>query len=144
MGDAIQGDVKLVIARQQGEQKGRDRLTQRACNERGPRPGNIDLSDGRNEPIVHIGPQGGMFKVRVHAWEKRLHVCILRCSECAVNALAGATICHLRLGIQLVLGINAFRGYRLQFDMAEGLCIYSTTQRFPGQESGLPVGRMDR
>ena len=27
---------------------------------------------------------------------------------------------HLRLGIQLVLGINAFRGYRLQFDMAEG------------------------
>jgi hypothetical protein len=27
---------------------------------------------------------------------------------------------HLRLGIQLVLGINAFRGYRLQFDMVEG------------------------
>jgi len=27
---------------------------------------------------------------------------------------------HLRLGIQLVLGINAFRGYRLQFDLAEG------------------------
>jgi hypothetical protein len=27
---------------------------------------------------------------------------------------------HLRLGIQLILGINAFRGYRLQFDLAEG------------------------
>ena len=27
---------------------------------------------------------------------------------------------HLRLGIQLVLGINAFRRYRLQFDLAEG------------------------
>lgn len=27
---------------------------------------------------------------------------------------------NLRIGIQLVLGINAFRGYRLQFDLAEG------------------------
>jgi hypothetical protein len=27
---------------------------------------------------------------------------------------------YLRLGIQLVLGINAFRGYRLQFDLAAG------------------------
>ena len=27
---------------------------------------------------------------------------------------------HLRLGIQLILGINAFRGYRLQFDLAAG------------------------
>ncbi len=27
---------------------------------------------------------------------------------------------HLRLGIQLLLGINAFRGYRLQFDLANG------------------------
>ena len=27
---------------------------------------------------------------------------------------------HLRLGIQLLLGINAFRGYRLQFDLADG------------------------
>jgi hypothetical protein len=27
---------------------------------------------------------------------------------------------HLRLGIQLLLGINAFRGYRLQFDLAAG------------------------
>ena len=26
---------------------------------------------------------------------------------------------HLRIGIQLILGINAFRGYRLQFDLAE-------------------------
>ena len=27
---------------------------------------------------------------------------------------------HLHIGIQLILGINAFRGYRLQFDLAEG------------------------
>jgi predicted aspartyl protease len=27
---------------------------------------------------------------------------------------------HLRLGMQLLLGINAFRGYRLQFDLAGG------------------------
>jgi len=27
---------------------------------------------------------------------------------------------HLRIGIQLLLGINAFRGYRLQFDLAAG------------------------
>lgn len=27
---------------------------------------------------------------------------------------------NLRIGIQLVLGINAFRGYRLQFDLSEG------------------------
>ena len=34
---------------------------------------------------------------------------------------AGITdLTHLRLGIQLLLGINAFRGYRLQFDLAEG------------------------
>lgn len=29
-------------------------------------------------------------------------------------------LAHLRIGVQLVLGINAFRGYRLQFDLAEG------------------------
>ena len=34
---------------------------------------------------------------------------------------AGITdLTHLRLGIQLLLGINAFRGYRLQFDLAAG------------------------
>jgi hypothetical protein len=27
---------------------------------------------------------------------------------------------NLRLGIDLILGINAFEGYRLQFDFAEG------------------------
>ena len=27
---------------------------------------------------------------------------------------------NLRIGIQLVLGINAFRGYRLQFNLAQG------------------------
>ena len=27
---------------------------------------------------------------------------------------------NLRIGIQLVLGINAFSGYRLQFDFLEG------------------------
>jgi hypothetical protein len=27
---------------------------------------------------------------------------------------------HFRIGIQLLLGINAFRGYRLQFDLAAG------------------------
>ncbi len=27
---------------------------------------------------------------------------------------------NLRLGIDLILGINAFEGYRLQFDLAEG------------------------
>lgn len=35
--------------------------------------------------------------------------------------LAGSTdLTHLRLGIQLLLGIHAFRGYRLQFDFAAG------------------------
>lgn len=29
-------------------------------------------------------------------------------------------LAHLRLGIQLLLGIPALRGYRLQFDLAEG------------------------
>ena len=38
---------------------------------------------------MHIGPQGGMFKVWVHAWERRFHGRILRCPESAVNALAG-------------------------------------------------------
>lgn len=34
---------------------------------------------------------------------------------------AGNTeLTHLRLGIQLLLGIQAFRGYRLQFDFAAG------------------------
>ncbi len=34
---------------------------------------------------------------------------------------AGITdLANLRIGIQLVLGINAVRGYRLQFDLAEG------------------------
>jgi hypothetical protein len=51
------------------------------------------ISDGRNEPIMHIGPQGGMFKVGVHAWERRFHARILRCTESEVNALAGA--CHI-------------------------------------------------
>jgi hypothetical protein len=27
---------------------------------------------------------------------------------------------HLRLGVDLILGINAFVGYRLQFDFAAG------------------------
>jgi len=27
---------------------------------------------------------------------------------------------NLRIGIQLILGINAFSGYRLQFDFSEG------------------------
>jgi len=42
--------------------------------------------------------------------------------RCPLHAFtAGITdLAHLRLGIQLVLGINAFRGYRLQFDLAEG------------------------
>src|SRR5262247_240449 len=38
MEDAIQGDLRLVIAGQQREDKGRDRLTQRASNKRGTRP----------------------------------------------------------------------------------------------------------
>ncbi|MBI2359470.1 MAG: retropepsin-like domain-containing protein [Deltaproteobacteria bacterium] len=29
-------------------------------------------------------------------------------------------VTNLRIGIQLVLGVNAFRGYRLQFDFAQG------------------------
>ena len=34
---------------------------------------------------------------------------------------AGITdLTHLQLGIQLLLGIQAFRGYRLQFDCAAG------------------------
>src|SRR5215510_8792816 len=38
MEDAIQGDLRLVIARQQREHKGRDRLTQRTSHKRGTRP----------------------------------------------------------------------------------------------------------
>ena len=38
---------------------------------------------------MHIGPQGGMLKVWVHAWERRFHGRILRCPESEVNALAG-------------------------------------------------------
>lgn len=34
---------------------------------------------------------------------------------------AGITdLSNLRIGIQIILGINAFRGYRLQFDLAKG------------------------
>lgn len=42
--------------------------------------------------------------------------------QCPLQAFwAGVTpLTQLRLGIQLVLGINAFRGYRLQFDLAAG------------------------
>src|SRR4029450_3963941 len=38
---------------------------------------------------MHIGPQRGMFKVWGHAWERRLHGRIVRCTESEVNALAG-------------------------------------------------------
>ncbi len=47
------------------------------------------------------------------------HVVIGRCplEPCTAGIL---DLTHLRIGIQLILGINAFRGYRLQFDLAEG------------------------
>ena len=47
------------------------------------------------------------------------HVVIGRCplQPCTAGILDRT---HLRIGIQLILGINAFRGYRLQFDLAEG------------------------
>lgn len=41
--------------------------------------------------------------------------CVLRPFKAGVMNLT-----NLRIGVQLVLGINAFHGYRLQFDLAEG------------------------
>src|SRR5262245_11314130 len=49
--DAIQGDLRLVIVRQQGEHKGRDRLTQRASNKRGTRPLNASAHE---DPVVTL------------------------------------------------------------------------------------------
>jgi hypothetical protein len=42
--------------------------------------------------------------------------------RCLLNPFKAGVVnlTHLRIGIQLVLGINAFRGYRLQFDLAAG------------------------
>jgi hypothetical protein len=41
---------------------------------------------------MHIGPQGGMFKIWVHAWKRRFHGRILRGPESEVNVLAGLGI----------------------------------------------------
>jgi predicted aspartyl protease len=42
--------------------------------------------------------------------------------RCSLQPFTAGVIdlAHLRRGIQLLLGINAFRGYRLQFDWADG------------------------
>ena len=42
-----------------------------------------------------------------------------RCALMSFNA-GVLDLANLRIGIQLILGINAFRGYRLQFDLAKG------------------------
>jgi predicted aspartyl protease len=42
--------------------------------------------------------------------------------QCSLKPFKAGVIdlANLRIGVQLVLGINAFVGYRLQFDFAEG------------------------
>ena len=42
--------------------------------------------------------------------------------RCALNSFKAGVLdlTNLRIGVQLILGINAFRGYRLQFDLAKG------------------------
>jgi hypothetical protein len=46
----------------------------------------------------------------------------LSIGQCALKPFKSGIIdlANLRIGAQLVLGINAFGGYRLQFDFAEG------------------------
>jgi predicted aspartyl protease len=42
--------------------------------------------------------------------------------RCALNSFKAGVLdlTNLRIGVQLILGINAFHGYRLQFDLAKG------------------------
>ena len=51
MENAIQGDLRLVITRQQGEHKSRDRLTQRTSNKRGTRPLHASTHE---DPVVTL------------------------------------------------------------------------------------------
>jgi hypothetical protein len=46
----------------------------------------------------------------------------LSIGQCALRPFKSGIIdlANLRIGVQLVLGINAFGGYRLQFDFTEG------------------------
>lgn len=43
--------------------------------------------------------------------------------RCALNSFKAGVLdlTNLRIGIQLILGIDAFHGYRLQFDLAKGM-----------------------
>jgi hypothetical protein len=42
--------------------------------------------------------------------------------RCILNSFGAGILdlTNLRIGVQLILGINAFEGYRLQFDLAKG------------------------
>lgn len=42
--------------------------------------------------------------------------------RCILNSFRAGTLdlTNLRIGVQLILGINSFEGYRLQFDLAKG------------------------
>ena len=69
---------------------------------------------------MHIGPQGGMFKVWVHAWERRFHVRILRCTESEVNALAGPCISlPTRLSLQATSYVQRLRYGNQQSHVSE-------------------------
>jgi len=74
----------------------------------------LGLSTSGDLPLVGIGsPVMQVPRVRLTA----LHVARLPLREFD----AGVTnLDNLRLGIDLILGINAFDGYRLQFDFTEG------------------------
>jgi hypothetical protein len=74
----------------------------------------LGLTAVGTQPIVGLGTTP--FQVPLVTLDSvMIGRCPLRAFTAGITDLA-----HLRLGMQLVLGINAFRGYRLQFDLAGG------------------------
>jgi hypothetical protein len=72
-------------------------------------------------PVVGIGsPVTRMPRVRL----AELHVARLPLRGCDAGVV---NFDNLRLGIDLILGINAFEGYRLQFNFTEGRLYLLTT-----------------
>jgi hypothetical protein len=65
-------------------------------------------------PLVGIGSPA----IRV----PRVQLADLHVARLPLSAFAAGVVNldNLRLGIELILGINAFEGYRLQFDFTEG------------------------
>jgi hypothetical protein len=74
----------------------------------------LDLEGSGTGRIIGIGTAA--LQVPIVALDR---VVIARCPLQPFTA-GIMDLTHLRIGIQLILGINAFRGYRLQFDLAEG------------------------